>query len=104
MWTTTGTLHYMAPEILLGGSYDEKVDMWALGVLTYKLFYGKNPFESEYKSEVIEQICYVELEYDSKDQILNDFIRHLICKDPNNRMSAFQSLKHPWIENDITTK
>lgn len=46
MWTSTGTLRYMAPEMLSGSAYDLKVDMWALGVFIYKLFYGCFPFES----------------------------------------------------------
>jgi serine/threonine protein kinase len=44
----------MAPEMLGGGAYDLKVDIWALGVLTYKLFFGTLPFDSEYKSDMIE--------------------------------------------------
>ncbi len=56
MWTSTGTLHYMAPCMLSGSAYNQKIDMWALGVLTYKLFYGRFPFDSEYKSDIIEQI------------------------------------------------
>jgi serine/threonine protein kinase len=56
MWTSTGTLRYMAPEMLSGSAYDLKVDMWALGVLTYKLFYGKFPFNSEYQSDLIDLI------------------------------------------------
>ena len=34
MWTKTGTLHYMAPEMWKGG-YNESVDIWALGVICY---------------------------------------------------------------------
>ena len=36
----------MAPEILTQDYYDEKVDLWALGVITYLFFSkGKQPFE-----------------------------------------------------------
>ena len=56
MWTNTGTLRYMAPEVLLGCDYNETVDCWALGVLMYYLFYGMYPFESGYKSEIIHKI------------------------------------------------
>ena len=35
-----GTPMYMAPEIINGRNYDEKVDTWALGVLAYCLLSG----------------------------------------------------------------
>ena len=44
MWTITGTLKYMAPEVLNGADYNETVDCWSVGILTYRLFYGKYPF------------------------------------------------------------
>lgn len=34
------TIPYRAPEILLGMPYDEKADIWSLGVLFYEIFYG----------------------------------------------------------------
>ena len=43
MWTITGTLFYRAPEMFSGG-YKEGVDIWAAGVLLYKLVSGKTPF------------------------------------------------------------
>ncbi len=45
MLTITGTLYYRAPEMFLGGGYDEKVDMWAAGITLYQLINeGKTPF------------------------------------------------------------
>lgn len=88
MWTSTGTLRYMAPEMLSGSAYDLKVDMWALGVLTYKLFYGNFPFDSEYQSDLIDLISNSEPFFDEKNSILNDLLKHLLCKDPKNRLSA----------------
>lgn len=39
-----GTPHYIAPEIVQG-KYDEKCDIWALGVIAYQLFsQGEYPF------------------------------------------------------------
>ena len=34
MWTNTGTICYKAPE-MFEGSYDEKIDIWALGVIAF---------------------------------------------------------------------
>lgn len=50
MLTITGTLYYRAPEILLGGGYNEKIDIWAAGILLYKLVEGHTPFESSYQA------------------------------------------------------
>lgn len=45
MWTITGTLYYRAPEMFMG-SYREGVDIWAAGVMLYKMICGRTPFES----------------------------------------------------------
>ena len=45
--TMCGTLDYLPPEMVKGGNdyYDEKVDLWSLGVLTYEFLCGEAPFE-----------------------------------------------------------
>ena len=35
MWTRTGNYLYCAPEIFSGVGYNEKVDIWACGVIIY---------------------------------------------------------------------
>lgn len=34
----------MAPEIYETENYDEKVDIWSLGIMIYELLHGKSPF------------------------------------------------------------
>ena len=46
--TYVGTLNYQAPELLKGGEYDNKVDIWALGCIIYELFTLKKCFDCEY--------------------------------------------------------
>lgn len=47
--TMCGTLDYLPPEMLKPGSqenfYNEKVDLWSLGVLMYEFLCGEAPFE-----------------------------------------------------------
>ena len=39
-----GTTPYMAPEIVLGKAYDKSVDIWALGVMAFKILTDQYPF------------------------------------------------------------
>lgn len=47
--TMCGTLDYLPPEMILPGQsvnyYNEKVDLWSLGVLMYEFLVGEAPFE-----------------------------------------------------------
>ena len=42
-----GTLDYLPPEMIEGQTHNERVDHWALGILTYEFLVGKPPFEAE---------------------------------------------------------
>lgn len=47
--TVVGCLAYISPEQLNNTAYDEKIDVWSVGVLTYELLMGKSPFEDDLK-------------------------------------------------------
>jgi calcium-dependent protein kinase len=54
--TLVGTPHYIAPEIFQN-CYDEKCDVWSLGVIAYLLFsQGEFPFEGDSEIQVFKAI------------------------------------------------
>lgn len=50
--SVSGTLPYMAPEILRGDAADPRSDLWALGIVLYELASGNLPFEGRTGFEI----------------------------------------------------
>lgn len=97
-----GSPLYMAPEIILNKNYNQKVDIWSIGVISYMLMTGSNPFPGKTKQDVKNLIVNSELNYFrpcftnvSPEAI--DFIKKALTKDQEKRFSAKQLLDHPWI-------
>jgi len=51
-----GTLPYMSPEQALGREIDERIDLWALGVILYQLLTGELPFRDDHAGELLAAI------------------------------------------------
>lgn len=41
-----GTALYMAPEIIKGQKYNEKADIWSIGIISYMLLSGRVPYNT----------------------------------------------------------
>ena len=48
-----GTLAYMSPEQWLGAGVDHRADIWAAGILLYKLVAGKHPLEPLHDRQLV---------------------------------------------------
>jgi len=51
--TMLGSPLYMAPEILNGEKYTMKADVWALGVVLFRMLFGYCPFQSSNIAKLI---------------------------------------------------
>ncbi|KAI0330816.1 kinase-like protein [Cubamyces sp. BRFM 1775] len=97
--TLCGTLDYLPPEMVEGREHSEKVDYWALGVLTYEFICGAPPFEdlSGYNA-TYKRIARVDLKIPSKvSPEARDLITRLLQYDPERRLPLSEVRKHPWI-------
>lgn len=56
MRNVKGTPYYIAPEIL-NGSYNEKCDLWSLGVIFYILLCGYPPFNGPTNEDILEAVA-----------------------------------------------
>ena len=54
--TFCGSLNYLTPEMVNGEQYDEKIDNWGIGVLTFELLTGKPPFEASSMADTLKNI------------------------------------------------
>jgi len=96
--TLCGTLDYLPPEMIEGGSHDATVDLWALGVLCYEFLVGKPPFETDTQSETYKRILAVSIPWPSHvSPGAKDLIAKLLQKEPKSRLSLEGVLAHPWI-------
>ena len=94
-------LNYTAPEILSDKYFDEKSDLWSLGVIIYILLFQKYPFDGETDEDLLEQINNNENNLkETIDKNLNDLIKKLLVKDPKNRLTWNEYFKHPFFHNE----
>lgn len=56
MTLVLGSPLYMAPELINHEKYDEKVDIWALGCISYMLINGRNPFHSDTVQNIYQSV------------------------------------------------
>ena len=88
-----GTTIYMAPEILKKLRYNEKVDMWSVGVLLFNMITGCQPFSSEDEDCKIYQIINSEIEFDSlENENVRNLCKDLMEKNPFKRLDSKDAL------------
>jgi len=100
MSRSCGSLHYIAPEVLKH-SYDEKADMWSIGVIVYMLLTGNPPFYGSTDEKCLHRIQRGEPSFSRRWWTLSGgaqtFVLDLLSLDPEARPGATEALKRPWM-------
>jgi len=92
-----GTVAYMAPEQIEGDAVDARVDIFALGVTGFELFYGRHPFAGPDDFSTIHRIIQGEPDFEAvrnPDLMpgLERILRRAMAADPVERYSRAQDL------------
>ena len=105
MRTMVGTPAYVAPEVLDSrgsAGYTPAVDLWSLGVITYVMLCGFQPFNAPDTDTLFRHIRAGAFDFPDPywaavSPRAKDFVRALMTVDPAARLTAVQALQHPWI-------
>nr|NP_001286806.1 obscurin, isoform H [Drosophila melanogaster]AHN56601.1 obscurin, isoform H [Drosophila melanogaster] len=96
-----GMPEFVSPEVVNKEGVNFSHDMWTVGLITYVLLGGHNPFLGIDDRETLTKIR--EGRWDFKDEIWThisddgrDFISRLLLYSPEERMDVKTALKHPW--------
>ncbi|XP_066318932.1 phosphoenolpyruvate carboxylase kinase 2-like [Miscanthus floridulus] len=98
-----GTPHYVSPEVVGGGEYGAKADVWSAGVVMYALLSGGAlPFGGETAAEVLAAVLRGSVRFPPRlfsgvSPAAKDLMRRMICRDEWRRFTTEQVLAHPWI-------
>jgi len=100
--TLIGTPYWMAPEVIKAVGYNEKADIWSLGITVIEMAEGRPPYSN---MNPMRAIFYIPMNPPAKftDESkwppeLIDFLAKCLTVDPNVRPPAKTLLEHPFLK------
>ncbi|XP_061104967.1 serine/threonine-protein kinase 36 isoform X2 [Conger conger] len=97
-----GTPLYMSPELVEEKPYDHTADLWSLGCILYELHTGVPPFYTNSIFQLVQLIVRDPVKWpESMSQGCTSFLKGLLTKDPQKRLSWPDLLEHPFVADGV---
>jgi non-specific serine/threonine protein kinase len=97
-----GTIYFTSPEVLKQDKYNNKVDVWSLGIILYFLVFGRVPYDdsSNDVKEIMNKICNDNLKLLNSKKVSNklkELIYGCLEKDYSKRFHINDCIRHEWL-------
>ncbi|XP_024374044.1 calcium-dependent protein kinase 2 [Physcomitrium patens] len=97
-----GSAYYVAPEVLKR-NYGPEADVWSAGVIVYILLCGVPPFWAESEQGIFDAVLKGHIDFESEPwpRISSgavDLVRNMLNPNVKERLTAYQVLNHPWMQ------
>jgi len=97
--TICGTPFYMAPELLIDGEYNSKVDLWAFGVIMYEMLFQTYPIEATTLPQLKTKMRQLDINFNVSNNFTKkcfDLLIKLLNKDHKLRINWEFFFNHEW--------
>ena len=104
MSSVVGTMYFLSPEVLKG-NYNEKCDIWSLGIILYILLCGYPPFKGSNEKEIIKKISSLKFEFRQAEwknisESAKNLISNMLCPE-KKRISAKEVFNSKWLKSRL---
>lgn len=101
MKTICGSPLFMAPELMLGHTYNSKADLWSTGVIMYQLLFGEYPHDASSIKQLVENVKTKNINFHLNKDYTSpcfDILVKLLDKDPRKRIDWEDFFNHEWFK------